>query len=67
MVNVSKKHSLVLSIAKAVCMSRKGPGVGKRDVRLRGGFELRCCLALSYLYVLKRFPIETKDRNFILI
>ena len=21
-----------------------------RDVRLGGGFELRCCLALSYLY-----------------
>ena len=26
------------------------------DIRLRGGFELRCCLALSYLKVLKRFP-----------
>ena len=35
-----------------------------RDVRLRGGFELRCCLALSYLNVLKRFPNENKDRNF---
>ena len=35
-----------------------------RDVRLRGGFEKRCCLALSYLYVLKRFPNESKNRNF---
>ena len=34
-----------------------------RDVRLRGGFELRCCLALSYLNVLKRFPNDNKDRN----
>ena len=33
-------------------MSRKGPVDGNGDVRLRGGFELRCCLALSYLYVL---------------
>ena len=35
-----------------------------RDVRLRGGFELRCFLALSYLNVLKRFPNYNKDRNF---
>ena len=35
-----------------------------RDVRLRGGFELRCFLALSYLNVLKRFPNDNKDRNF---
>ena len=34
------------------------------DIRLRGGFELRCCLALSYLSVLKRFPIDKQDRNF---
>ena len=35
-----------------------------RDVRLRGGFEKICCLALSYFNVLKRFPIDKLDRNF---
>ena len=34
------------------------------DVRLRGGFEMRYRLTLSYLYVLKSFPIDKKDRNF---
>ena len=35
-----------------------------RDFRLLGGFELKCCLALSYLFVLKTFPNESKNRNF---
>ena len=30
-------------------MSRKGPLIGLRDVRLRGGFELRCCRAFIAL------------------
>ena len=45
-------------------MSRKGPQSWCRDVRLRGGFELRCCLALNYLKVPKRFPNDNQDRNF---
>ena len=34
------------------------------DVRLRGGFEMWCCLALSYSLVLMRFPNDKQDRNF---
>ena len=35
------------------------------DVRLRGGFELSCCLTLSYLSILKRFPNDKQYRNYI--
>ena len=34
------------------------------DVRLHGGFEIWCCLALSYSYVLMRFPNDKQDRKF---
>ena len=34
-----------INLLKAEYMSRKGP---ETDVRLRGGFKIRCCLALSY-------------------
>ena len=34
------------------------------DVRLRGEFVIWCCLALSYSYVLKRFPNDKQDWNF---
>ena len=43
---------LLAAIIKVTERSQSWSG----DVRLRGGFELRCCLALSYLNVLKRFP-----------
>ena len=45
------------------CVTER-PQTWSGDIRLRGGFELRCCLALSYLSVLKRFPIDKQDRNF---
>ena len=34
-----------INLLKAEYMSQKGP---ETDVRLRGGFKIRCCLALSY-------------------
>ena len=45
---------LLAAIIKVTERSQSWSG----DVRLRGGFELSCRFALSYLSVLKRFPID---------